>query len=204
MGPRDMPSIYQIKPAFQGLLRPVGGLLHRGGITPNRITTAALLASAGMGLWLCTGSRVSFLLLPVFLFVRMAADALDGMIAREFNLCSPTGTLLNEVADVAADGALYLPFALLPGVWPILPIAAVVLALVSEQAGVAAVLIGSPRRFDGPMGKSDRAFTFGTCGLAWGLGLTSPLIWNAIFVAINGLLLLTIFHRCRNAVREAA
>jgi len=198
-----MPSIYQIKPAFQRRLRPVCGLLHRGGISPNTITTTTLLASAAMGLWLCTGSRVSCLSLPVFLFVRMAADALDGMIAMEFNLCSPSGTLLNEVADVAADAVLYLPFALLPGVTPFLPVAAVVLAMVSEQAGVAAVLIGVPRRSEGPMGKSDRAFAFGACGLARGLGLTSPIIWSAIFAVIIGLLLLTIFNRCRNAVKEA-
>ncbi len=197
-----MPSIYQIKPAFQRWLRPACGLLHRGGISPNMITTATLLASAAMGLWLCTGSRVSYLSLPVFLFLRMAADALDGMIARELNRCFPSGTLLNEVADVAADAVLYLPFALLPGVNPFLSVAAVVLAMVSEQAGVAAVLIGVPRRFEGPMGKSDRAFAFGACGLACGLGLTSPVIWSVIFAVIIGLLLLTIFNRCRNAVKE--
>ena len=199
-----MPSIYQIKPALQRLLRPACGPLHRGGISPNMITTTTLLASAAMGLWLCTGSRVSFLSLPVFLFVRMAADALDGMIARELNRCSPSGTLLNEVADVAADAVLYLPFALLPSVNPFLPVGAVVLAMVSEQAGVAAVLIGAPRRFEGPVGKSDRAFAFGACGLACALGLTSPVIWNVIFAVIITLLLFTIFNRCRNAVREAA
>jgi CDP-diacylglycerol---glycerol-3-phosphate 3-phosphatidyltransferase len=199
-----MPSIYQIKPAFQRRLRPVCGLLYRGGISPNTITTTTLFASTAMGLWLCTGSRVSFLSLPVFLFLRMAANALDGMIAVEFNRSSPSGKLLNEVADVAADAFLYLPFALMPGVTPFLPVAAVVLAMVSEQAGVAAVLIGAPRRFEGPMGKSDRAFAFAACGLARGLGLTSPLIWSAIFAVIIGLLLLTIFNRCRNAVREAA
>jgi CDP-diacylglycerol--glycerol-3-phosphate 3-phosphatidyltransferase len=168
------------------------------------ITTTTLLASAAMGLWLCAGSSVSFLSLPVFLFVRMAADALDGVMARELNLCSPSGTMLNEIADVAADALLYLPFALLPGVNHFLPVAAVVLAMVSEQAGVAAVLIGAPRRYDGPMGKSDRALAFGACGLACGLGLTSPAIWNVIFAVIIALLLLTIFTRCRNAVKASS
>jgi CDP-diacylglycerol--glycerol-3-phosphate 3-phosphatidyltransferase len=199
-----MLSIYQIKPAFQRLLRPACRLMHGYGISPNMMTKATLLASVAMGAWLCTGDRLPFLLLPIFLFLRMAANALDGMIAREFNRCSPSGALLNEVADVSADAVIYLPFALLGGVNPFLPIAAVVLALVSEQAGVAAVLIGAPRRHEGPMGKSDRAFAFGACGLAYGLGWTSPLIWNLIFAVIICLLLLTVFNRCRNAVKEAA
>ena len=150
-----------------------------------------------------TGSRMAFVSLPVFLFLRMAADALDGMMARELNRCTPSGTLLNEVADVAADAALYLPFALLPGVEPVLPVTAVVLAMISEQAGVAAALVGVPRRFEGPMGKSDRALAFGACGLICGLRLTSPVIWNVIFAVIIVLLLLTIFNRFRSAVKEA-
>ena len=36
----------------------------------------------------------------------------------------------------------------------------VVLTLVSEMTGVVAVQIGASRRYDGPMGKSDRAFVF--------------------------------------------
>ena len=46
----------------------------------------------------------------------MALNALDGMLAREFNQKSRLGAVLNELGDVVSDTALYLPIALVPGV----------------------------------------------------------------------------------------
>jgi len=56
-----------------------------------------------------------FLFVPVWFFVRMAFNAVDGMLAREFGQASKLGAYLNELGDVVADTALYAPFALLPG-----------------------------------------------------------------------------------------
>ena len=52
-----------------------------------------------------------FLLLPLWLFLRMALNAIDGMLAREFGQQSALGAYLNELSDVVSDAALYLPFA---------------------------------------------------------------------------------------------
>ena len=52
-----------------------------------------------------------FWLLPIWLFLRMALNAIDGMLAREFQQQSALGGYLNEITDVVADAALYLPFA---------------------------------------------------------------------------------------------
>ena len=41
-----MPSINDIKPAFQGLLRPLSNWLASQGVTANQVTVAALLLSA--------------------------------------------------------------------------------------------------------------------------------------------------------------
>jgi CDP-diacylglycerol--glycerol-3-phosphate 3-phosphatidyltransferase len=41
--------------------------------------------------------------------VRMAFNAIDGMIACEFGGKSRLGAYLNELSDVVADAALYLP-----------------------------------------------------------------------------------------------
>ena len=41
----------------------------------------------------------------------MALNAIDGMLAREFNQKSRLGGYLNEITDVVSDGALYLFFA---------------------------------------------------------------------------------------------
>lgn len=57
---------------------------------------------------------ILFLLLPIVLFVRMALNALDGMMARECNQQTRLGAILNETGDVISDIALYLPFLFLP------------------------------------------------------------------------------------------
>ena len=41
----------------------------------------------------------------------MALNAMDGMLAREFGQQSALGGYLNEITDIVADAALYLPFA---------------------------------------------------------------------------------------------
>ncbi len=47
-------------------------------------------------------SRWPLLLLPVTLFVRMALNAIDGMMAREHGQASAAGAVLNELSDVVA------------------------------------------------------------------------------------------------------
>ena len=45
-------TIYDLKPAFQNLLRPVTRGLYRAGVTANQVTLAALLLSMATGAWL--------------------------------------------------------------------------------------------------------------------------------------------------------
>ena len=106
-------SIYALKPKFQNLLRPLVRALYNRGVTANQVTLAACAVSVAVGLLLSLGAQVPalFWLLPVWLFVRMALNAVDGMLAREFGQQSALGGYLNEITDVAADAALYLPFA---------------------------------------------------------------------------------------------
>jgi CDP-diacylglycerol--glycerol-3-phosphate 3-phosphatidyltransferase len=201
-----MPSVYDLKPAFQNLLRPPCRWLARIGVTPNQITLAALFLSLATGALLAWRAAHPgwFLLLPPVLLLRMALNALDGMLAREHRMQSRLGAILNELGDVLADAALYLPFALLPGVWPGLAVGVVVLAVISEMAGVVAVQIGASRRYDGPMGKSDRALALGAAGLLLGLGLTPGPWLNAGLAVILALLCLTVYFRCARALGEAA
>ena len=199
-----MPSIYQLKPAFQRLLRPLAGGLVRAGVTPNQVTLAgvALSAAAGAVVAALPLSRWPLALLPVVLFARMALNALDGMMAREHGLQTPLGGLLNELSDVVADAALYLPLARVPGFPPAGVVVAVVLAGVSELAGVAAVPVGASRRYDGPMGKSDRAFVFGALALALAAGLPAGRWLQWLVWAVVALLALTVVNRVRGALRE--
>jgi CDP-diacylglycerol--glycerol-3-phosphate 3-phosphatidyltransferase len=166
-----MASIYDIKPAFQNLLRPITRALFAAGVTANQVTVTAALLSIAVGacIALSPTARWPLLVLPAFLFVRMALNAIDGMLAREHGQKSRLGAVLNEVSDVIADTALYLPLALVPGFNARLVVVAAALAIVTELTGLVGLQIGATRRYDGPMGKSDRAFVFGLFALLAGL-----------------------------------
>jgi len=201
-----MPSVYDLKPAFQGLLRPLCRALARAGVTANQVTVAAVLLSvAGGGLiaWR-PAARWPLLLLPAVLLLRMALNALDGMLAREHGMKSALGGILNELGDVVSDAALYLPLGLLPGVDPRLAVVVVVLAALTEMTGVVAVQIGASRRYDGPMGKSDRALVMGAAGLALGLGAPADRFMDALLAVAALLLAVTVVRRARGALGELA
>src|SRR5690606_37784114 len=112
------------------------------------------------------------------------------------------GAILNELGDVVADTALYLPFALLAAVSAPLVVIIVILAIISEMMGVIGIQIGASRRYDGPMGKSDRAFAFGLLPLLIGLCIEAG-SWVTIYLSVMGILLgLTIVNRANNALQE--
>ena len=97
-----MPSVYQLKPAFQGLLRPIVRSLAANGVTANQVTLAAMVLSLATGIAIAREANAHrvLLLLPVVLFARMALNAMDGMLAREFNQKSALGAILNELGDL--------------------------------------------------------------------------------------------------------
>jgi CDP-diacylglycerol--glycerol-3-phosphate 3-phosphatidyltransferase len=197
-------TIYDLKPAFQNLLRPVCRGLANAGITANQVTVAALVISLLVGGFFAAfpTSAWAAYLIPVWLFLRMALNAIDGMLAREHDMQSDLGGLLNEIGDVVSDTALYLPFALVPGLSPELVIFVVVLSIFTEMAGVVAVQIGASRRYDGPMGKSDRAFVFGLLALLVGLGVGTGWWMNVALAVVALLTAWTVINRCRKALAE--
>lgn len=198
-------SIYALKPKFQALLRPLTAALARSGVTANQVTLAAAVVSVSVGLFIAwrAPQRWPFLLVPLWMFLRMALNAIDGMLAREFGQKSRLGAYLNELTDVVSDSSLYLPFAFLPPFSPLWTGVVIVLAVVSEFAGVLGLTVGASRRYDGPTGKSDRAFVFGALGLWAGVGYVLP-DWLAGIMPILALLIgITIINRVRSGLRKA-
>lgn len=197
-------SIYALKPRFQSVLRPLTGGLSRMGVKANQVTVAACVVSVALGAALTVRPEPSagFLLVPVWLFLRMAFNAVDGMLAREFGQASALGAYLNELTDVISDTALYLPFAFLSGSSPWLVGAIIALAIVSEMAGVLGVMVGASRRYDGPMGKSDRAFAFGLLGLLVGLAVPLGPVLDGIWAVVAALIVFTVVNRIRHGLVE--
>ncbi|GGY44073.1 CDP-alcohol phosphatidyltransferase family protein [Pseudoduganella albidiflava] len=195
-------SIYQLKPRFQQLLRPLLSSLARIGVTPNQVTLAAMFLSCAYGAALAAApdSAALWYGLPAFLLFRMALNAIDGMLATATGNKTSLGAVLNEMGDQVSDAALYLPFALAAGISAPLVVGVVVAALLAEFAGVLAQGIGVARRFDGPMGKSDRAFALGVIALLIGSGVT-PAWSNGLLCVVLLLCVLTIVNRLRQALR---
>lgn len=189
-------TLYALKPRFQALLRPGVAALARAGITANQVTVATCVVSVALGVLLAFDPKPAlFLLLPAWMLLRMALNAVDGMLAREFGQQSRLGGYLNELTDVIADSALFLPFAVVAPFAPGWVVGVVLLAVLSEYAGALGPMMGGARRYDGPLGKSDRAFVFGALGLWLGLAGSLP-AWIAWLMPVLCLLLAwTIINR---------
>lgn len=199
-----MASIYQLKSAFQNVLRPLTRALAAAHVTANQVTLAALALSCLVGGVIAAHPDQTslLLLLPGTLFIRMALNAIDGMLAREHNMKTRLGAVLNELSDVVSDSALYLPLALVSAFNHWLVVGLVILAVMVEMVGVVAIQIGAVRNYAGPMGKSDRAFAFGLIALLLGLGVAAG-TWVTAALSIMLLLsLFTIYNRARLALRE--
>jgi CDP-diacylglycerol--glycerol-3-phosphate 3-phosphatidyltransferase len=133
-----MISVYNIKPKFQQLIKPVMEFLHRKKFTPNHITLIALLGSILTGVFVYLDSGWLYLLVvPIYLFIRMALNAIDGMMARAYNQQSALGEVLNELGDVLADLAIFYPLLLKFGMdkHPNLLVGFIALMIINEFVG---------------------------------------------------------------------
>ncbi len=183
-----MISVYSIKPKFQQLLRPILEILYKMGCTANAITVASILLSLILGVifWFYADNSWAFLVIPFGLLLRMALNALDGMMARTYNMQSKLGEILNEIGDVVSDIFIFFPLIKLPFINVYLLFAFIVLSVINEFSGVLAKAISGERRYDGPMGKSDRALCIGLmCLLIY--------FWNDAQLYINYALGIMIF-----------
>lgn len=197
-----MMTIYALKPAFQRLLQPLVSVLAKAGVTPNQVTLIALLLSVlyGVGIALMADEPWIMLCMPFVLLVRMALNAVDGMLARGYAMQSDKGAMLNEMGDLLSDVALYLPLALLEGVSVFWVVMFVIVGILTEMAGVLVALIGAARRYDGPMGKSDRAVVIGAVSLLLGFGV-APGLWLEAVLGVSVLLgALTVLRRCERGL----
>jgi CDP-diacylglycerol--glycerol-3-phosphate 3-phosphatidyltransferase len=198
-----MISVYNIKPKFQQLLKPVMEFLHRKKFTPNHVTLLALFGSILTGGYVYLNEGWSYLVVvPLYLFIRMALNAIDGMMARAYNQQSPLGEVLNELGDVLADLAIFYPLLLKFGMdkHPHILMCFIALMIINEFVGVLGKAMGGARRYDGPMGKSDRALFFGLlCVVVFLFPMVLSWIYYLIILVVLAMLLSTI-TRIKNSL----
>ena len=200
-----MISVYNIKPKFQQLLKPVLQAMYRAGFTANGITWMAVLLSlfTGVYCWFFPG-KAAFVILPIALLLRMALNALDGMMARTYHMQSKSGEVLNELGDVVSDMFMFAPVGELFHVDSRLFVSFLLLSAVNEFAGILGKAVSGERRYEGPMGKSDRALVIGLVAL---ISFFSPILLpftNYIFAVILLLLLISTATRIRKTLSKTA
>lgn len=197
-----MPTLYDVKPAFVRSLEPAIAFCERKGITPNALTAAALVLSVGMGAVLAAfpKERLALGAVAAFFLLRMALNAMDGALARRTGQSTPVGEVFNEVADVVADSVLYLPLIFVSTASPIAVVVFAFLAAMTELCGVLPKTVGLDRRYDGPLGKSDRALAVGLYLVAVAAGAPRGDWETALFGVLDALLLLTCANRLRKGL----
>tara|TARA_B100001287_G_scaffold222892_1_gene192111 strand:+ start:1138 stop:1749 length:612 start_codon:yes stop_codon:yes gene_type:complete len=199
-----MISMYNIKPKFQALLRPTVAFLYHRGVTANQLTISAILLSftMGIGLWFSNIWHWCLLFVPIGLLLRMTLNALDGMMARGYNMQTKLGEVLNEIGDVLSDMFIYIPLVNIAGVSDVLIAFFVGLSVLNEFAGILGKIIGEKRRYDGPMGKSDRALVIGLLCLCLFFIDIKAIYINTIIGLCIFLMIISTFIRIQKSLKD--
>lgn len=202
-----MISVYQLKTSFQNLLRPITNFLANIKITANMVTVSAFLLSVAVGIivfYYTKQCKYILWILPVSLLVRMALNAIDGMLAREHNQKSNLGAIFNELGDILSDTVIYVPFLYVCNVNVWIIFLFTILAIISETVGIMGIQINASRRYDGPMGKSDRAFWISILAIIYMYAPICEKCMNWALIAVIVFLCITILNRILSALKEAA
>nr|WP_314575485.1 CDP-alcohol phosphatidyltransferase family protein [uncultured Pseudomonas sp.] len=197
-----MPTLF--KTWLLKLMHPLARLLFDDGVRAIHVTSCAGLISVAVGVLVAAFAFHPwvFVLVPIWMILRMLLNAVVAVLISEFGQHSRLGTCAHELSRVVAETALFLPFAVIPKVSMLLVLTVTLLAIFSEFAGLLGPLIKASRRRDGPMPSDLRLLCFGIFGAGIGSGyvLTAPI--NIALAVITVLLLLTIITRIRKAVAE--
>jgi CDP-diacylglycerol--glycerol-3-phosphate 3-phosphatidyltransferase len=160
--------LYLQKGNFQKVVRWMAG----SWMTANQATYFGIgfVALTALSYWLglnYAGARWVLLCTPAFLILRMAMNALDGMLAREYGTGSVAGEICNEGLDIIGDTICYGVLFFVPGAPNLSLTLFLILTWMAEYAGVLGKgLPGGVRRHETVLGgKPDRAIWMGLLAL---------------------------------------
>ena len=191
-------GLYAFKPGFQRRLLGTAEWLAAHGVHPDVLTFAAVACGLLGGLALAAGTSQPLVLwtVPPLAGLRLALNALDGMVATRRGLARPWGKVLNELCDRLADLAFFVPLLLVPGARPALVAVALCATLLVSFLGVLAEAAGAGRQYGGLMGKADRMLWL---ALACAATAASGQLWflQALPAALLGGAAITLIQRGR-------
>ena len=139
------------------ILMPLANVIPLG---PMGISLLSLITALTAGYSFYVGdldSNKSYLLLgSLMVFLTAVFDALDGIVARERNLSSKRGDLVDHTLDRVADIIIVGGIALGPLVDMTIGFSAIVGILMLSYMGTQAQAVGAGREYAGLLGRADR------------------------------------------------
>lgn len=174
-------------------------------ITPSHLLIAGLLLSMVGAVVVTAGSHLSWplLIVPFILLGRYVLSSMAIILMCEHRLNSPFYIFLVELSDIAAAAFLFLPFALIPGLSPLLVTVAVIMGILCEVASIVGVPICHMRRNDGPIDSTDRFLVFGGLALILGVGIPGDFWVNLVMIALIILEAITLSNRIRASLTNS-
>jgi CDP-diacylglycerol--glycerol-3-phosphate 3-phosphatidyltransferase len=198
--------LYLQKGNFQKAVRWLGG----SWMTANQATYLGIVFVLLTSLSFYAGltyqeARWMLLLTPLFLVLRMAMNALDGMLAREYNTGSVAGEIFNESLDIIGDTVCYGSLFFIPEPPQLSLTLFLLLTWMAEYSGVLGKgFPGGVRRHETFLGgKPDRAIWMGLLAL---LLYTFPSAQQYIYVyliVVSCFIMMTSVIRIRRILRDA-
>lgn len=170
---RGLTAMHRLAGAFAGL-----------GITPNAVSMASVLFSAGAGalfVWtdrLGAGAplqRAAMIGAALLIAFRLVANLLDGLIAVECGKRTPLGGVFNELPDRLSDVLVLVGFGYAAGGMPATGYLAAIVAVLIAYVRELGHGLGARHHFTGPMAKQQR-MTVVIAASCW-LGCT-PATWR--------------------------
>jgi len=195
-------SIYAIKPQFQKCLEPIANICVKHHISADALNIAGVLFAilSGVSLFGAKCNNLFYLAIPLFLFARIASNALDGMVARKSGISSRRGSYFNELFDRISDVVLFTLIILSGHGSVIVGTLALAVTVLVSFSGTLTLAAGGRRIYSGIMGKPDRMFVIGTVSVLAFFAV--PLIWEiGLWIVVLGGIV-TIALRISQSIKE--
>ena len=127
----------------------------RCGIHPDAISYLSILAAFAAAFCFWKSGEIRWLLLvaPLFCYLRLWFNMLDGMVAVTAGKASPRGEILNDLPDRLSDVIIFAGVAQSGLMNPIIGYWAAIFAVLTAYVGLFGQALGAQREFSGIMSK---------------------------------------------------
>jgi len=130
-------------------------LCVRAGIHPDAISYSSIVVSgmAAVCFWRASSLPVLLLVAPLFCFVRLWLNMLDGMVAIAGDKASVRGEILNDLPDRVSDVIIFVGVAESAWMNPRLGYLTAIASVLTAYVGLFGQALGASRQFGGAMSK---------------------------------------------------